>query len=126
RSRRGGRSRGLPLLEADLLLAFLQELDDGGVAAVAEPAVVLLDDPRIAARPVLVARPQLLEQLLQHRDGNRGRLALLVRLARAGDRLVLLVVGAGAVHGAEGSHGLAAIVERLGPRPLVVGRGTGA
>src|SRR5207248_9581958 len=70
--RRRGRGGGLTLLEPHLLLAGLQNLDDRRRAGVAEPAVVLLDDPGVPARPVLEPRADVPEQLLEHRvPGDR-------------------------------------------------------
>ena len=63
RDRRGG--GGLALDHPDLLLAGLQQLDDGRCAGVAEAAVVLLHDAGVAARPVGVPRADLAEELLQ-------------------------------------------------------------
>ena len=66
----------------------LRQLDDGGRTGVAEPAVVLLDDPGVAAGAVGVARPEFAEELLQ----DRVVADLLRALDRVDLRLAFLVV----------------------------------
>ncbi len=45
-----------------LVFTLLEQLDERGLAAIAETAFVPFDDPGIAARAVLVTRPQLAEE----------------------------------------------------------------
>ncbi len=51
---------------ADLRFAFLEQFNERGVAGVAETALVPLDDPRVAARTVRIARRDFGEQLGDH------------------------------------------------------------
>jgi phosphoglycolate phosphatase-like HAD superfamily hydrolase len=59
--RRGRRGSGL----AHLGLAFLEQFDKRRLAAVAQAALVALDDARVAAGPVGEARAEVVEQLFQ-------------------------------------------------------------
>src|SRR5262245_20059386 len=71
--RRGG---GGFLLGLDLLLALLQELEDRGLAGVAEASSVQFHDARVAAGAVLEARADFGEEFLDH--VHVDRLALVV------------------------------------------------
>src|SRR5207247_432120 len=54
---------GCSFLGLDLDLAFLEELEPGSAACIAQAALVALDDARVAARPILEARTDVAEQL---------------------------------------------------------------
>ena len=87
------------------LARVIDQLDDGelGVVAVAPPE---LDDARVAARPILVALAQLVEETLQRGDARRARRARLLAPAAS-------PAPAARVARVEEAGGLPAQVQRL-------------
>jgi len=70
----------------DLLLARGEQFEEGGLAGIAQPTLVPLDDARITARPIGEARREIREQLLRRGGGHQessGLPASMERIALA-------------------------------------------